>query len=70
MAHLTDFEFEPTGASRRETKEADLYSAELARWFHPLIPSEDYAREAAFTLALLREHVVVVRSEARRSAHR
>lgn len=70
MAPLADLNSSRPEVAVGETKEADLYSAELARWFHPLTPSEDYAREAAFTLALLREHVVVVRAEARRSADR
>lgn len=31
---------------------------DLAPWFHLLTPPEDYADEAAFTLELLRDHVV------------
>lgn len=37
--------------------EGDMYG-DLAPWFHLLTPPEEYADEAAFTLDLLRDHVV------------
>lgn len=40
-----------------DASEGDLYG-DLAPWFHLLTPPEEYADEAAFTLGLLREHVV------------
>jgi SAM-dependent methyltransferase len=42
----------------RDTNEADLYGDELAPWFHLLTPPSEYGDEAAFALALFREHIV------------
>jgi SAM-dependent methyltransferase len=52
---------ERTGGYRApmsDSDDADLYGEELAPWFHLLTPPEEYADEAAFTLGMLREHIV------------
>ena len=40
-----------------EPERTDIYGDELAPWFHLLTAPADYADEAAFALATLREHI-------------